>query len=389
VAADDSAPKLAQDVAELVPLLAEHARQAELERKPVDAVWEAICSSGAMRAFVPERFGGFEIDLRTFMEIGINLGRGCVSTAWVTTFCMEHNWLLAQFDPQAQEEIFGQQPYIVAPGSISPNGRATPVEGGYELSGRWQWGTGVMHADWVLLAGLVDRPDTFDLRMFVIPINEVSVIDTWQVDGMVGTGSNDVEANAVFVPEHRSQPVSEMAEGRGPGALWHDSHIFRIPMLPFKCITAACPAVGAAKEAVHLFFERIQQRTLWGSGTKQSDHGPAQMRLGLLESRADSVEQELFRLAVDIEAWGQAGEPCPPSERARQRLLAARIVRESRDIVRDVVEASGASSHFLDNPLQRIHRDVHTLSCHTVFDLDVASSAYGRTLLGMEVKGLI
>ena len=106
-------------------------------------------------------------------------------------------------------------------------------------------------------------------------------------------------------------------------------------------------------------------------------------------SRADSVEQELFRLAVDIEAWGRAGEPCPPRERARQRLLAARIVRESRDIVRDVVEASGASSHFLDNPLQRIHRDVHTLSCHTVFDLDVASGAYGRTLLGMEVKGLI
>ena len=373
----------------LVPMLADNARQAETERKPVDVVWEAICATGAMKGFVPSRFDGFELDLRSFMEIGINLGRGCVSTAWVTTFCMEHNWLLAQFDPQAQNEIFGQQPYIVAPGSISPNGRATPVDGGYQLSGRWQWGTGVMHADWVLLAGMVDRPDTFDLRMFIVPIDEVTVIDTWQVDGMVGTGSNDVEVASVFVPEHRSQPVSEMAEGRGPGALWHDSHIFRIPMLPYKCITAACPAVGAAKEAVSLFFERIQQRTLYGSGTKQSDHGPAQMRLGLLDVRAETVEQELYRLADTIEDWGRADQPCPQRERARQRLQAARIVRECRDIVRDVVEASGASSHFLDNPLQRIHRDVHTLACHTVFDLDVASGTYGRTLLGMEIKGLV
>jgi alkylation response protein AidB-like acyl-CoA dehydrogenase len=241
----------------------------------------------------------------------------------------------------------------------------------------------------VLLAGLVDRPDTTDLRMFILPINEVSVIDTWQVDGMVGTGSNDVEVSGVYVPEHRSQPVSAMAEGRGPGAAWHDSPIYRIPMLPFKCITAACPAVGAAKEAVKLFFERIQQRTMYGSGTRQSDHGAAQMRLGLLDTRIDSVESELYRLAADIEAWGHADEPCAPRERARQRLQSARIVRECRDIVRDVLEASGASSHFLDNPLQRIHRDVHTLSCHTVFDVDVASGTYGRTLLGMEVKGLV
>ena len=389
MAVDDQASALLPKIEALVPMVTEHARQAELERKPVDAVWEAICGTGAMLGFVPKRFGGFEIDLRTFMQIGVNLGRGCVSTAWVTTFCMEHNWLLAQFDPSAQEEIFGQQPYIVAPGSISPNGRATPVSGGYELSGRWQWGTGVMHADWVLLAGLVDRPDTFDLRMFIIPIDQVSVIDTWQVDGMIGTGSNDVEAKGVYVPEHRSQAVSEMAEGRGPGALWHDSHTFRIPMLPFKCITAACPAVGAAKEAVKLFFERIQTRTMFGSTTKQSDHSAAQMRLGLLDTRADSAEQELYRLAADIEAWGHAREPCPPRERARQRLRSARIVRECRDIVRDVLEASGASSHFLDNPLQRIHRDVHTLACHTVFDLDVASGIYGRTMLGMEVKGLV
>ena len=68
-----------------------------------------------------------------------------MSTAWVTTFCMEHNWLLGLYNQEAQDDIFGSQPYIIAPGALAPNGTATPVEGGYQVTGRWEWGTGVMH----------------------------------------------------------------------------------------------------------------------------------------------------------------------------------------------------------------------------------------------------
>jgi alkylation response protein AidB-like acyl-CoA dehydrogenase len=371
------------------PLLADNAALAEELRQPVDTVWEAICATGVLKSFVPRHFGGYELGLQDFMEIGVTLGRGCVSTAWVTTFCMEHNWLLAQFGEQAQQEIFGRQPYIVAPGAISPNGHATPEAGGYSLSGRWQWGTGVMHADWVLLAGVVHEPEGTGLRMFVLPIDEVEVIDTWQIDGMVGTGSNDMEVANVHVPEHRSVSVNAMSQGRGPGALWHDSHLFRIPMLPFKAITAACPAVGAAQRAVGLFRARLEERVMWGTGITQKDHAPAQMRLGLLDVRAHAVEQQIHHLAQEIEDWGTRDGPCPTVDRARLRLHAAVVVRECRDIVRDVVEASGASSHLLANPLQRIHRDVHTLAGHMVFDVDVASSNYGRAMLGFEIAGLV
>ena len=77
------------------PLLADNAALAEELHQPVDTVWEAICATGALKSFVPRHFGGYELGLQDFMEIGVTLGRGCVSTAWVTTFCMEHNWLLA------------------------------------------------------------------------------------------------------------------------------------------------------------------------------------------------------------------------------------------------------------------------------------------------------
>ena len=373
-----SGAELLNRVEALVPMIEAHAAGAEAERKPVDTVMQALADTDVFRAFVPRRFGGLEIDLDSFVRIGMALARGCTSTAWVTTFCMEHNWLLAHFPQAAQEEVWGAQPYFLAPGSISPSGKAGVVEGGYQVSGRWQWGTGVMHADWVMLAALIEG-DQPDMRMFMVPRDQVGVEDTWYIDGMVGTGSNDVVAEDVFVPAHMSQSVALMGLGQTEGAAWHDSPTFKLPMLPFKCITAAAPAVGAAQRAVELFAERIKQRTLWGSNKTQQSGTAAQMRLGRLSIEAEQTAALMVHVAGELAAL--AGEPTTPTQRARLRLACANLVHRSRDIVRDVMEASGASAHFLSNPMQRIHRDVHTLSCHTVFDMDVGTELYGQTLL--------
>lgn len=104
---------------------------------------------------------------------------------------------------------------------------------------------------------------------------------------------------------------------------------------------------------------------------------------------AESAEVLLKSIARRVTAWGEGGEPCPETERAHLRLQIAHVVRQSRDVVRDVLEASGAHAHFLDNPLQRIQRDLHTLSCHTVFDLDVGGELYGRMLLGLPANAPI
>jgi len=369
----------------LIPDIEAAAEEAERERKPADHVMRALEETGLFKSFVPQRFGGMEIDYATFMRIGIRIAEACASTGWVTTFCMEHNWLLAHFDPAAQQQVWDNQPYFLAPGSISPNGRAEAVEGGHQLNGRWQWGTGVMHADWALLAGMLppagDGPP--EVRMFMVPIGDVTVEDTWHVDGMAATGSNDMIVEDLFVPAHMSQSVAIMAQGHSSGSLWLDSPTFKTPMIPFKCITAAAPAVGSAKRAVALFRERVTQRTQWGSQTKQQDSASAQMRLGNLMVRAQQAEVLMLSIATQLEAWGTAAQPCPGEERARIRLSCAHVVHLCRDIVRDVMEASGASAHFLSNPLQRIHRDVHTMACHTVFDKDLGSEAYGQLLLGL------
>lgn len=376
---------LIERIRALAPLVAANARQAERERKPVDEVMRAIEATGAYRWFVPKKYGGFEYSLEGFMDVGVSLGAACLSTGWVVTFCMEHNWLLGLFNQQAQDDIFGTQPYIIAPGALAPKGKAVPVDGGYRVTGRWEWGTGVMHSDWVMVGALTPSPtsDQPELCMFILPTREARVIDTWHVAGMVGTGSNDIAVDDVFVPAHRRQNITEMRAGNSPGARVHGTPTYAMPMLPVLGLTAAAPAVGAAKNAVALFHAQLSERAVYGTTTKQAEKAIAQIRLGALLERADSLEAKLKRVARTVSSWGERGEICPEIERASLRVQIGAVVRESRDIVRDVVEASGAHAHFLDNPLQRILRDVHTLSCHTVFDFELAAEQHGRLLLGL------
>lgn len=374
---------LIKNITDLAPMLEEHAAQAEAERKPVDSVMKAIEETQAYRYFVPRKFGGFEFSLEGFMDIGLTLGGADLSTAWVVTFCMEHNWLLGLYNPEAQAHIFGQQPYIIAPGALAPKGKATPVEGGYRLTGHWEWGTGVMHADWVMVGALTDHDGPPELCMYTLPIKDARIKDTWHMSGMVGTGSNDIVIEDAFVPECLRQNLADMRAGDSPGAQFHQTATYRMPMLPVLGLTAAAPAVGCALKTVERFRERLIGRTVYGTADKQSERALAQSRLAHLTVRAKHTEQTLRKIAQDVSLWGHSGDVCPDIERAELRVRIGQVVREARNIVREVVEASGASAHNLSNPLGRALRDVETLSCHTVFDLDIATESYGRLLLGL------
>lgn len=155
----------------VVPLIAERAFEAEQRRKPDDEVIEALKSTGVFRALVPEPFGGYEIDLDLFVDVGLAVSEACPSTGWVTTFYMEHNWLLQTFSPELQDQVFTRQPFVLAPGLVNPKeATATPKGDGYELSGHWNFGTGIVHADWVLLSARVTtEPDAAPIGLAQSP----------------------------------------------------------------------------------------------------------------------------------------------------------------------------------------------------------------------------
>ena len=360
----------------MVPLVAERAAEAELKRKPDDDVIAALKATGVFRSFVPKRFGGYEIDLDLFVDVGIAVSEGCASTGWITTFYMEHNWLLGMFAAELQEEVFSRQPYVLAPGSVNPkDGTATPKGEGYELTGHWKFGTGIVHADWVLLSGRIATEPEGPPRMFLVRPDQVEVRDTWHVDGMVATGSRDIVASAVYVPERNVSLRAIGASGQQRG------YLARLPVLPMLSLTAAIPSVGAARRAVELFRRLLGERVPFGTSKLQSQRAPAQMRLARALADVRAAETVLRAVARDLTAHARGGPQLSPMDQIQMRLTIAHVVRDCRAVVRAVMEGSGASVHYLEHELQRISRDVQMMSAHTVFDLDLVAEQCGRALL--------
>lgn len=375
-------PELIARARALTSLLTTHAAEAERIRKPVDMVIRALEEAEIFKLMVPRRYGGLELDLDTFFEVGVALGEGDTSMAWVANFYIEHNWILCQFPSQFQQELFASRSYVLAPAMVAPGGHVTREQGGYRLNGRWQWASGIMHADWVIPSALEVTPSGRpDSRWFALPVSQVKVEDTWYVDGLVGTGSNDVVIENVFVPEERSVSIVDLSHGGGPGSQLHAGPLYRTPMLPILTCAAATPALGQAKAAVRFFRENLPKRALLSSGLKQAEKPAAQIRLARAEIELHAAEL-LMRDVIDDVCTRR--NTATIIDRARWATQMAMAVERCRAIIQTVCEASGAHAHFQSNPLQRAWRDINTLSCHTIFDLDGRLEAFGRVLLGLD-----
>jgi alkylation response protein AidB-like acyl-CoA dehydrogenase len=380
--ADQPKEGLLDRVRAVAPLVAARASEAEAQRKPVDEVIDALKATGVFRSFVPARYGGYEIDLATYVDIGLAIAQADPSMGWITTFYMEHNWLLTMFPEQLQDEVFGAQPYVLAPGSINPrDGRATPADdGSFTLSGHWTFGTGICHADWVLLSGMIEGDESGISRQFLLPVDHVEVEDTWHVDGMAATGSRDIVVEAAVVPAHRVSLQIPPALTAGP----ESPYLHRIPIPPFLSITAAMPAVGAARRSLELFEEALFGRVMFGTRKTQSARVPTQVRLANLRVQVDFAETLLRDAARRIQDHIDGVAPLDLLGQQQARLAIAHVVRMCRDAVREILASSGAKVHYLDHELQRLHRDIHMIAAHTVFDIDLVAEGVGRAIVAAQ-----
>ena len=373
----------------LAPVLAHHAAEAERLRQPHDDAIRQLRDAGLFELMVPLRHGGLELDLDTFLEVGLALGEGDASMAWVTCFYIEHNWMLCQFPESFQKTLYASRSHWLAPASIAPGGVARPHGTGFRLSGRWKWGTGIVHAEWVMVGAIVQGSSSPapDIRLFALPRAAVSMDDTWQVDGMAATGSHDIVIENAFVPDEQSVGLFAMTVGAAPGSRIHDGPLYRTPMIPILALTAAMPALGQARAAVRAFRDRLSERVLYGTaGVRQSDKPAAQMRLARADIEARQVELSMRALVAEVM---ERRERASLADRARWTATLAHGVDQCKRILQSLSEASGASAHFLAHPLQRALRDVNVIACHVVFDLDQRLEMHGRALLGRDPEGVV
>lgn len=359
----------------LAPVLAAGAAEGEALRRVPHAVMDQIHQAGILGALVPGSLGGHGLRLDAVLEGTRALAAGCPATAWTTSFLITHAWMLTRFPEAAPDDLFGGGRIPTAAAPLAPTGQLAGADGGYVVSGRWEWATAVLHSDWVIVHGF-DQTVELGTRFAVIPLGEVEVVDTWHTSGMRATGSNVVVVDGVFVPAERTCAGDDLREAAS--AVADDRHA-DVPLLSALSLVASAPAVGAAEAAVDLYRERLAERVLaYTLGDKAADQPLAQARLAAVTSD----------LATMLAGWRAAIDELLAAERpdallrVRTRLAAAAAVRSSRLILGAIGEGAGASVYASSHPFQRLQRDVETLKGHVVFDWDRTTELAGRVMLG-------
>lgn len=369
----------------LVPALRERAQHCEELRRLPDETVQAFRDAGLFRIMGPRSFGGSERGLSTLAQAVIEVGQGCGSSAWCLCILGVHHWLAGLFPEAAQRELFEHGPDVLFPATFAPTGKATVAHGGFTLSGRWSFASGVDHSTWAAVAGVVrhdQKPPIPDVRCFLVPVSDFRIDDTWFVSGLKGTGSKDIVIEDAFVPSHRVVPFAELINGFAPGTKLHEAASFRMPLFTALALIAAAPAVGIAKGARTAFIARAKQRVMAYGGGKQSEQAATKVRLSHASAQIDTAEVLLLHGISELERAVLGTSTPDLGLRVKLRRDAAFAVKLCQDAVRDLSAASGASAQYLSSPMQRALRDLSTLGTHVVFDGDAAHELYGSVAMG-------
>jgi alkylation response protein AidB-like acyl-CoA dehydrogenase len=367
----EAARGLAPRIRELAPLIEES------RRLPLGLA-DAFREIGLWRACVPSSAGGIgaEVHLAALLEAFKVLSAADASAGWCAMIGATSGLVLAYVDQSLAKSIVTSDARFCLGGVFAPSGRALPVDGGFRVTGRWAFASGVHHTTWLSLGVVVDESDPPDVRGVLVPSSEIEILDTWHVSGLRGTGSNDVVADDVFVPDERAFRLI----GGTPLA---EATLFRFPLFGLLALGVASVALGIARGAIDDLVELATEKTPSGSRRRLADRAHAQMEVA--KASAELAAAEAFVTSdVSLIHWeASEGEDPDLADRTRLRLAATHAARTAARVVDRMYDLGGGSSIYATSRLQRAFRDVHAATQHMV----VAPATYeltGRVLLGVE-----
>lgn len=388
--------ELVRRAREMIPTLRDRAAASEAARRLLPETFDDFTRAGFFRICQPRRFGGFEMGMETLQEVLVEVGRGCVSSAWNLGILTGHAWWAAQFPEAGQEEIYGDEGVALLPtGIFGAGGRAKRVEGGYELSGRWAYQSGVDVSNWYGCGALIERAEGPPEGItFIVPRSEGVIEDDWHTMGMRGTGSKSVIVEKTFVPEHRAMLLSDVDAQETPGSKLHANALYSTPLFAFISIEVTGAAVGGALGAVDALEElgrtkAVRSRGGGGGETPalQSSVPSFRRRLGEAKSLADAAKslllsesERLMALSAECKATGRK---MTREEIAEVTLRQTRCIDLCVQTVRQAFVAAGTSATVTGHPIERNLRDVYTLSTHRVLSLDNGAESWATAHYGI------
>ncbi len=373
-----SDPRIRAEVVRLIeaarrirPRLRERQQETEENGRFAPDINEYLVEHGFYRMLMPRLFGGLEIGVANFFTVISELARGCASTAWCVSLSSAHNLTLGSYwGERAQREIFDEHGYMIAPASGNPMGAtAERVEGGIRLSGKWRYCSGAPYSTHFFPTVVVPATDTEpEYRAWaVVSRKDYTVLDDWgSVIGMRGSGSNGIEMQDVFVPDHHLCPETWSTEVVEPtvGYGIHRNPMYSGVFFGFAEGEVASVSVGLGYAACDE-YERIIRSTkapFSASNSLRADNDDWRRVLGMSMSRVDAASATLIRNGELYEEYGrQVAEGEAPFDASRSmRLNNSHFVVEELvwEAVQEMIRTAGTTASMDGQRLQRCFRDI-------------------------------
>ncbi|MCK1458836.1 acyl-CoA dehydrogenase family protein [Bradyrhizobium sp. 2] len=367
------------------------ARTEELRHLPTETEKD-LHDAGLFRMLQPKRIGGAELDYVALVDCAELLGMADASVAWNLANLASHHWMLGMFAQKAQDLVWDRDPdALIASSFIFPAGRATRVEGGYRLHGSWPFSSGVASCEWNMLASVVysdDEADGIEYRIFLLPKVDYKVLDTWNVTGLRGTGSCDVEVRDAFVADYMTVAVGDLAGGPTPGSKVNPNPLYALPVFSLFPYVLSGVALGNAQACLDDYAEVARHRISTYNRAKLSDFQSTQIKIAEASAKIDAARLIMRSACVNAMEDARRGRIPDMATKTRYRRDGAFSVNLCTDAVSMLFAASGARGLFTTGVLQRQFRDAHAINSHLAFNFDAAGTNYGRVALGLPSENL-
>lgn len=369
----------------LIPTLRSRGQEISANRRVPDDVIGLLRDAGLMQLLRPAKYGGPEYSPDLIFHITRELAKGDGSTAWVYAVTNSHDHFIG-FYPQEVQDAYWASANPLSASSYMPTGKAVPAEGGFRLSGKWSFSSGIENSGWVVVGAIVgmlpgERPAP-DLRFFLLPQSDYKVHDDWHVMGLCGTGSKTVVIDDVFVPAARTLTNVDIKNGTTPGAKVHSHPLYHASAWPLFgfCITA--PAIGLVQGAYDIVLEQVQARAAKPDAMFEARKTAGFMKLAEASALIDAATLLYDRGLGETSQLLMDGKPLPVELKARNRrdqTYGTSMLRQAMGIL---LGMTGGSGLYESNHVQRAFRDLQGVSAHPGGNWEVAAIGYGSILCG-------
>jgi alkylation response protein AidB-like acyl-CoA dehydrogenase len=364
----------------LAPAIEAARNRVEHERLIPADLLDSLYAEGLLSLWLARTCGGPELSATDFVRIIEAVSALDGSVGWCTCIAAGYTRLSGFLSEEVARRIFsGPRPVLA--GTIAPTGIARRVDGGWRVTGRWAFGSGIRHSTWVLGlcaedTGAPSEDGTKSLRIALFPVEQATIIDTWDVIGLRGTGSHDYAVEDLFVPDEYTIPG--LAEyPTQPGAL------YAMPLPSLFVMAIASVMLGIARGTLDAFAVLAGSKRVASTGGLLRDRAVVHDAVGRAEASLRAARAFLLEATDMIWTIAAAGETPPVQQRALVRLACSHVNVASKEAARTVFELAGGAGVYAAAGLERRVRDIQTAGQHVALHTVYFEHA-GRVILGLD-----